>query len=350
MSQTDFKIESFVPTETSDELWTNFFEFNDAMHYETSPDPDDPPMAHQVSRRFMEDPSPYREPHRWLAFNNVGKVIAYCQVNFVTEKAPNYEATKHTCDVVLKVSKSHRRQGLGSKLLGMATTIAMKKNCTSLHTFTSHETGKVFLGALEGEVAIEAAENRLKMAEVDWDMIEAWDKEGPERAPDVKLETFEDVPEEYIEPYCEIYTDLMNQQPLGELDFEEKTTPEKRRVQEKETRDKGCQWFTRITREANGDISGTTEIFYIPEEPHKMHQMLTGVNEKYRGKGLGKWLKANMLLHIRDQYPEVKTIVTGNADSNAPMLSINERMGFKRYLGETVYKFQIKDLCEKLGV
>lgn len=350
MPQKNFRIEPFVPTETSEALWENYFKFNDAIHYEISPDPDDKPMPHHVMRRFMEDPSPYRELHRWLAFDEDVNVIAYCHASFASEKAPNYQENKHVCDVSLRVAKDHRRQGLGTELMRHAIGVGMKKHATVLHTFTSHETGKAFSEWLGGEVAIEAAENRLKLDEVDWAMIEAWNQEGPERAPDVQLEMFEDISDNDIEPYCELYTILMNQQPLGELDFEEKTTPEKRRVHEKETRDKGCKWFTKITREPNGDISGTTEIFYIPDQPHKAHQMLTGVHENYRGKGLGKWLKANMLLHIRDHYPDVKTIITGNADSNAPMLSINERIGFKRYLGEIVYKYSVQQVCEKLGV
>ena len=36
-----------------------------------------------------------------------------------------------------------------------------------------------------------------------------------------------------------------------------------------------------------------------------------------------------MLLYVREKYPEVNIITTGNATTNAPMLSINNRLGFK---------------------
>ena len=81
-----------------------------------------------------------------------------------------------------------------------------------------------------------------------------------------------------------------------------------------------------------------------------LEQELTGVSCEFRGRGLGKWLKAKMILHIKDTYPDVKRIITGNAEANAPMLSINERMGFKKYKGAEGYKFQTEELAKKLGI
>jgi hypothetical protein len=84
-----------------------------------------------------------------------------------------------------------------------------------------------------------------------------------------------------------------------------------------------------MVREKNGDIAGLTDVYYEPKHAPLMYQGLTGVQEKYRGSGKGKWLKAAMFLRIRDQFPDIKTIVTQNATSNEPMLDINERLEFK---------------------
>jgi len=40
-------------------------------------------------------------------------------------------------------------------------------------------------------------------------------------------------------------------------------------------------------------------------------------------------LKATMALRLVSERPEVRSISTGNAGSNAPMLSINHAMGFR---------------------
>ena len=55
-------------------------------------------------------------------------------------------------------------------------------------------------------------------------------------------------------------------------------------------------------------------------------------------------MKAEMLFFVRDELPEVKYINTGNADFNAPMVSINERMGFKRHRTELCYRFELEAL------
>ena len=90
--------------------------------------------------------------------------------------------------------------------------------------------------------------------------------------------------------------------------------------------------FTFRTIEPDGKISGLTEIrFSEINTPELLNQALTGVKSIYRGRGLGKWLKALMLLYIRENLPQAKYFITGNAEHNAPMLSINDRLGFKPY-------------------
>ena len=36
-----------------------------------------------------------------------------------------------------------------------------------------------------------------------------------------------------------------------------------------------------------------------------------------------------MLLYIKDNYPDIQYILTGNANSNTSMLEINKKIGFK---------------------
>jgi hypothetical protein len=60
--------------------------------------------------------------------------------------------------------------------------------------------------------------------------------------------------------------------------------------------------------------------------------------------GLGKWLKAEMMFFVRDELPEARYINTGNADTNAAMVAINERMGFKRYQTELCFRFELEAL------
>lgn len=38
-----------------------------------------------------------------------------------------------------------------------------------------------------------------------------------------------------------------------------------------------------------------------------------------------------MILYLKEHYPETVAIGTGNAENNAPMLYINNKLGFKKY-------------------
>ncbi len=115
--------------------------------------------------------------------------------------------------------------------------------------------------------------------------------------------------------------------------------PETFRDREARNADIGGTWITAVTTEADGDISGMTEMTHQPDRKTFIQQGLTGVKEKYRGRGLGKWLKAAMLLRVRKEFPQVKVISTGNATMNEAMLSINRRLGFRRH--KEVEAFQI---------
>ena len=50
----------------------------------------------------------------------------------------------------------------------------------------------------------------------------------------------------------------------------------------------------------------------------------------YRERGLGKWLKAEMLKYAKRTFLELKFVVTDFAVTNAPMIAINKKLGFKK--------------------
>jgi mycothiol synthase len=79
-----------------------------------------------------------------------------------------------------------------------------------------------------------------------------------------------------------------------------------------------------------------------------LEQQFTGVRPDARGRGLGKWIKAAMLLHMRELYPRAEWVVTENAHSNGPMLKINRTMGFKAYREAIEYQVTRDQLQARL--
>ena len=79
-------------------------------------------------------------------------------------------------------------------------------------------------------------------------------------------------------------------------------------------------------------------MFINPSFPDLGQQGDTGVLEEFRGHRFGKWLKAEMARYLVSDHPEITRLRTGNANSNAPMLAINEEMGFTAHHHNTVWQ------------
>ena len=90
----------------------------------------------------------------------------------------------------------------------------------------------------------------------------------------------------------------------------------------------GAEHFI-VLRDGDGSIVGITEAAWFSRIPDRVYQMLTGVRRNKRGAGYARALKAAMLREIRTRYPSVSKVITHNGQSNAPMLSINRKLGFK---------------------
>ena len=100
---------------------------------------------------------------------------------------------------------------------------------------------------------------------------------------------------------------------------------------------------------ASGELAGFTEVVWNPYRPDILQQWGTGVKPKFRGQGLGRWLKATMLEKVLRERPSVRVIRTGNADTNAPMLKINYEMGFKPYKAFYVWEVETEQVARALA-
>ncbi|MHA2028072.1 MAG: GNAT family N-acetyltransferase [Candidatus Kariarchaeaceae archaeon] len=343
-----YRIIKFDPKNATDDEWAKFFHLREKLHYEHTPD--DPFYNHDVLKKRMAYDDPYVKSWRWLALLNdeYSTVIGYVFLNAVIEASPEYEENKHVSWAYIIVDKDYQRRGIGRELINVIIPKLKEYNRTIIQAWNEYDSGKAFARSLGGMLAYKNYENRLKFSEIDWEKMKRWVDEGKERAPGIRIRTFEDVPKEIIEEYVHIFTETANQAPLEDLEGKDVVTPESRRFQEDRERYTGTKWITKISIETDNKISGLTEILYNPKESYVIYQELTGVKKEYRGRGLGKMLKAEMLFLIREQFPHIDHLRTGNAMSNAPMLAINKGMGYKENKRYETYKFKIEDL-EKLN-
>jgi GNAT superfamily N-acetyltransferase len=139
-----------------------------------------------------------------------------------------------------------------------------------------------------------------------------------------------DVPDELMENVCVAY-DAMNTAPLGTIQMNPwRQTPERTREWDAVRKKMGRERRLLLAiHDASGETAGFTETAFDARMPHVVMQMGTAVIPKHRGRDIGKWIKAVSLERVLAERPTARLIRTGNADVNAPMLSINERLGFK---------------------
>lgn len=288
-------IKEFDPKTAEDEELYKVFRCLDILFDEK--ETDDPKPSDDFRMKNFRIVSPMTTEYWWLVWLNE-QVIGYCVIYARTEKSPSYAESKHVAYLSIRIVKEHRRKGIGLEIMKRLVAKAKETEVvTTFQTNSSYDSGYAFSEKLNGILALESAENRCRISEIDWKIMKEWRDQGRKRGKEDgrTLQWFEVCPEEIIEEYCKVYTETMNQQPLGELEHKPNITPESRRVTEKNYKKLAYQWYTVIAREDNGKISGLTDVTYIPEQSYRLEQELTGVLVEFRGKGLGKWLKSEML-------------------------------------------------------
>jgi len=174
---------------------------------------------------------------------------------------------------------------------------------------------------------------RLAVASIDRERMARWEAELERRAPGVNLELH---PDNLHGRAFDEFVAIRDRFPdVGETPG---TKPDWRKLIER-LRGKDGLCHTMFAREAGGRVVGVTQVYWRPDSAEHVIQEFTGVLPEMRGRGIAKALKAAMLRHVAKRHPEAKEVGTTNDTANAPVLSINERMGFRRVV--EVGRFEI---------
>jgi len=246
------------------------------------------------------------------------------------------------------VLPSLRRKKIATCLLKRMVENARALEKDTVRADAENPTGRAFCKYLKGELIHKEVQHRLYLEDVEWPVVESWLEKGRRVSPHTTIESFQECPEKDIDEFCRIYTEIINQRPVGDIQAELVTTPESRRMEERNFKRRKTEWHTMISREPDGRISAMTDIMYNPQEPYRIHQYFTGVLGKYRRRGLAKRLKAEMLNYIKERFPEAEYITTTTASENKPMQAINKQLGFMPKKTYSMFRWRLQDLDRRV--
>ncbi len=319
------------------DFWARYHAYRRLRHAETRPE--DPVKPDDLIEKEMTREDAFDIRYRYEMARD-GQLLSWFYASTSKPGSPGYDTNKHIMWADASVHLEHRRRGIGRSWMTIALELMERHGCTTLSMGTEEESGHAFLKWMGAEGRFSGAENRLELSTVDWAMVRRWAEDGPRLSPRSKVEVYDGhIPEAMREDYCPQLTTMLNTMPWEQMDHGEiVVTPAQLAEWYARMDMEGMADYTMLTRETDGIISGITDMQYAPYKPTTIHQGFTGVRTEARGRGLGKWLKAAMLLHVREIYPMLERVVTENAGSNAPMLAINRKMGFREYRAGTEYQ------------
>ena len=140
------------------------------------------------------------------------------------------------------------------------------------------------------------------------------------------------IPDDLVPGFLTLYNLMNVEMPTGDIDLEEgRRTPEVQAQQEDELRDQGRTRLTVLAYAPGGEAVAYSNVVTgaADSDDPGVDQWATIVRPDHRGHRLGLAVKCALTRAIQESFPEAEYVRTQNAETNAPMVAINEAMGFE---------------------
>ena len=258
--------------------------------------------------------TPERAHQRWWVVEEQGEVVGWGEAELrwvVVEPGVGW--------IWVGVRKDRRRRGLGSAL---HATAERHLRDVGAHTFQSSlvEDADEFASRRGYRVARHERLSRLDVRSADLTALD--ELEAEKRAEGFRLAPLAELlgrPRDLHAMYDEAHVDMPSDHPYGTLDFDE--------------------WRRERLENPLLDRDGSMNVVFddrpvafawlvVDREGRRGEHELTGTLREFRGRGLARLAKLAAVRWCAGN--GVETLLTGNDATNAPMLAINDRLGYAR--------------------
>ncbi|MFZ0250290.1 MAG: GNAT family N-acetyltransferase [Acidimicrobiales bacterium] len=244
-----------------------------------------------------------------------------------------------SAEVTVAVHPAHRRRGAGTAIveamsehgrsdgrLVLNSIVDVPLEQANRHPSLSFAPKVGFAAMLSGNIRhLTVPMDAARMGELRSEVARARDAE------DYRVLTFEAPwPAEYLDDQCALFQCMSTDEPHGDEGHEEETWDAERVGENDALRAaRGARYLIAVAQHVpSGRLVACTELCIGAGSPAQAFQMLTVVVPAHRGHRLGLAVKLANLAQLAERAPDVRLIVTGNASVNAPMIAVNDMMGF----------------------
>lgn len=302
-------------TASSGELQSLIDMFNAVLRVDL---PDDPLWRVDQLREYLSETMPGERRIAWLADDKEGRIIGYINILLLGD----------TGIVELAVHPSHRRRGIGRRLLATAAQRVYHEGVSMLKVEVIGGTPAVpFYESLGFTQQFVEMRSVLRLASVDWSAL---DEMVRGVAPGYRIEFYPGGPSDstVIEAYARAKASRASEEP----DSEHPTAYEPEQLRESLTclHRRGMKPYVVLAiHEGSGEVAGLTEVVVPAQHPTRADQYDTIVTERHRGYGIDRAIKARMLFELRSAEPQLTEVQTWNAPDNESMLKVNAELGYQ---------------------
>jgi GNAT superfamily N-acetyltransferase len=336
------EIRSFDPFGATEAEWAQYHAFRRIRAEE-----DDPAEPVAADADFADDARKHRalyEMPRFVAWAG-GAIVGNVGLWLRREGTPDYAAYAPDAYVWGGVVRPWRRRGVGTALVARLLGFMQARGKSTVTFGVQHPEGHAFLTAIGAIEKHRSVTYRLDLRGLDWDELARWEAAAIPPGSDLTWEIHAGrVPAERLGALQPQLTALLADVPMGALE---------RPPIRYELRNY-LSWYDDMDRRGGAHIlvllmhgetvAGMSEASWDARTPERVHQELTAVARAWRGRGLAKGLKAATLRLVRDRHPQTRLMSTSNAEANAPILAINDRLGFKEYRRDSNYQVGQQEL------